>query len=117
MKEDSSLTENGPAIAPSMIERIARLICKARGMDPDARADAKFEGADIRPSVEVGDMLEWQCASGWARSILKAMREPTHPMDKAGQEVTARSLFRCSSVWEAMIDAALSEDGTPVDKA
>ena len=100
------------------LEEIARLICKARGVDPDTRADEKYRGVNPRPDIELGDMLEWQCAIGWAKSIVKTLREPTEAMASVGAPMMKwralgggplDPLAHAAEVYRAMVAEILAE--------
>jgi hypothetical protein len=68
----------------TMIERVARALCKA---------DDRFDGA------------MWRTYTDHASAAIEAMREPTPSMTSAGMHAYSTS----KHIWRAMIDAALRE--------
>ena len=100
-----------------MIERVARAICAAEGIDPDARRRSAAairmmmsDGREWDNSEDLG--AEWEEWVPQARAAIEAMREPTPgmrwPMSYAawhsgsGQDI--------ANVWRSGVDAALKED-------
>lgn len=78
-------------MSESMIERVARALAEEDGDLYEANA------------------VFWK---GMARAAIKAMREPTEAMERAGDIPgwdDAVSIGHSADVWRAMIDAALSE--------
>lgn len=81
----------------SMVERVARAICKLR------HGPKSFESHGMMRAACMAD----------ARAAIAAMREPTEAMCEGG---AASAEFRCihaddtPSVWRGMIDAALEPD-------
>jgi hypothetical protein len=99
----------------SMVERVARALCKANGKDPDAIVG-------VRPY--------WIAYEQVARAAIEAMLPPTGAMLKAGQEdMTGMEIcpedhctscqHRVKAGWEAMITAALDtrDDGRVAETA
>lgn len=105
-----------------MVERVARAIALARGMDPGGNSVTAFQGAPR-------DCRVWETLVPSARAAIEAMREPTEAMLKAAhqqayevvaeeigdadpalvfvdEEENARTVTRYH---RAMIDAALKE--------
>jgi hypothetical protein len=72
----------------TMVERVARAMCVAHGIEPEAASLGK--DGHIRRS--------WESRLGEARAAIQEMREPTEVMLQEGN----------SLLWQAMIDAALS---------
>jgi hypothetical protein len=79
-----------------LVERVARAICTANGVDPDIEHADKF-----------GEILvNWMNFEPQARAAIAAMREPTEAMIKAGTAHGGQT--NTDVIWQAMIDAALS---------
>jgi hypothetical protein len=75
----------------TMIEQVARAICKAHGaFDPDA----------LTKSV-----VAWKYYIPEARAAIAAMREPTDEIRRAGDEMLSQH-----EAYQAVIDAALNEN-------
>ncbi|BCA57706.1 hypothetical protein [Sphingomonas sp. HMP6] len=97
-------------MADTMIERIARHLCKAEFYDPDdVVGTASDDGTD-----DNNPALYWIEWSADAKVILQLLREPTEAMKTAG--VTAPHYLEdqssrrgCGNIYSAMIDAALTE--------
>ena len=84
----------------SMIERVARAICWANGMDPDLTL-----GGD-------GKNFLWREYVSQARAAIEAMREPTKAMTESGAYGSGEDSENAAlGAWGAMIAAALSEEG------
>ena len=95
------------------IEEVARAICIADGVDPDAVGYGL--GAQMPKDVEYP---LWKARVAQARAAIRAMREPNEAMIessyKAGEMKScnspeeAKALFR-SVLWPAAVDAILEE--------
>lgn len=60
-----------------------------------------------RVALAIDECPEWPAKTyreRCARAAIKAMREPTHEMVRAGEEDGGHSIYR----WEAMVDTALA---------
>ena len=66
--------------------------------------DAMMAAFDAAPDGEDVSMA-------MARAAIKAMREPTEAMDRAGQSGRYQKYGGVKTTWTAMIDAALQEEG------
>jgi hypothetical protein len=84
-------------MAESMIERVARAICTAAGIDPDRKGNETE--------------WRWQEFEKEARAVIKEMREPTDVMVDAGDAVEpgVTGYTDALSHYQTMIDAALNE--------
>jgi hypothetical protein len=87
-------------VAQSMIERVARILCKQWGRDPDEIV--KGEGAAFGRSWP-----GWEAFVDEAGDIIAAMREPTEGMNDAICDVATDRPH--ADYWRAGIDAALTE--------
>jgi hypothetical protein len=76
-----------------LIERVARAICKARGVDPDG---------------VIANRPAWKLYIPEARASILAMREPTMEMVEAGR-IKYCTKEQTRRLWAAMIDEALRE--------
>ena len=74
----------------SMIERVARALCRHEGLPENTRLDGRPMWADFVPE---------------ARAAIAAMREPTKAMIAAGLRYDI--LSGADRMWPDMIDAAL----------
>ncbi|UAB76969.1 hypothetical protein INR77_08920 [Erythrobacter sp. SCSIO 43205] len=79
-----------------IIERAARAIVAADNRDPDA----------IHP-LGLGKP-QWQHYTKQAEAVLRAIREPSEEMIKAGS--CGGDWPHASETWQAMIDAALGDE-------
>ena len=85
-----------------MVERVARAICTASGVDPDIVHTDKF-----------GEKLVcWIHFEPQARAAIEAMREPTRVMVYAGDLEGGGHYSFAKLVFQAMIDAALQQSAT-----
>jgi len=103
-----------------MVERVARAICVAHGVNPDAPTPvfetfrdsfggfAAMQTGRTEPS--------WHREKKAARAAIEAMREPTEEMLAAGQWTISDNLTvsvcvennrKAREIWQSMIDAAL----------
>ena len=89
-------------VIESMVERVARAICKNRGWNPDVSNIAANRFG-----------MRWQAFEAEAREYIAALREPTEAMCIAGD--VAQSAWEdrynggnARKAWEAMLDSALS---------
>lgn len=93
-------------MSETMIERVARAICKAMGYEPDA---ADFDTLPDNESID--GWRNWFGFKSEARAAIEAMRLPTTEMcwamSKNGAEGNDDEL---RSDWSAAVDAALSHD-------
>lgn len=80
-----------------MVEKVARGICVARGLDPD---NGVIHGGKRYPAA-------WMANVAPARAAIEAMREPTREMILAGVHDIPGGAASGVPVWRAMIDAAL----------
>lgn len=83
----------------TMLEKIARAICKARGNDPDAGANIFYKSTQLP--------AQWQTFEKEARAALEAMRDPTPEMVLIFPHAEGRVTYK--EVYSAMIDAVLKE--------
>lgn len=83
----------------TMIERVARALCEAEGMEWGAQASAMTSGS--------GGDNEQEYYLTQARAAIEAMREPTEAMQDAG-ESHCNDYGTPSGCFRAMIDAALT---------
>lgn len=83
-----------------MLERVARAICTAAGIDPDGK------------SHEPEHDFRWQDFLKEARAAIAAMRDPTDAMCFAAGRATGNCVpFETyENAYRAMIDASLSQD-------
>lgn len=99
----------------TMIERVARALCKAAGDHPDSLyAGPPIDEPVFLSSGAIQPTLGWHKYVPEARAAITAMREPTEAMDLSACKVTTSTRYGDGSsvpvaVWEAMIDAALTE--------
>ena len=77
----------------SMIEQVARTLCRDDG-HPE---DTMFEGRPL-----------WESYRGTSRAVIAAMRTPTDGMMRAALRYNV--LSDADRTWPPMIDAALTED-------
>lgn len=77
-----------------MIERLARSICRQRGIAPDDH-DPEFG-------------TQWQAVAREAKGLLIVMLDPTEAMVRAGAERAAIHPERTRTAYRAMIDAAIA---------
>jgi hypothetical protein len=95
----------------SMVERVAKAICAANGIDPDEPVH--------------GGGMEWSAWQEWedeARAAIAEMREPTKWMRDEGMRAHMKALYTGKTsidsgiddglkavdlIWPAMLDAAL----------
>lgn len=94
-----------------MIDRVARAMCIADGMNPDHLPNEDY--AD-------GHEVQWMLYRNMAKAAIGAMREPTTEMYEAGQNEVSHfdgefgdynvyfSAQQIDLLWPAMIDAALN---------
>jgi hypothetical protein len=87
-------------IAQSMTERVARILCKQWGREPDEVVQG--ERAAVGRS-----WLGWEAFADEAKDIMAAMREPTEDMNDAIVDVAPDRPH--GDYWRAGIDAALAE--------
>lgn len=108
-----------------MVEQVARAICKADGLDPDADwRDVGRVKLDI--AIKDGEEQRWRTYVRKAHAALAAMRKPTEGMTVAGGEAIGPYLMASKdgrtgevtpglvqggihTTWQAMIDAAMAE--------
>lgn len=96
----------------NMIERVARQICMADGVDPDA------EGYGLGVQMPEGELYPlWRARIKQARAAIEVMRD----VDSGSPAILAagkKSLSSCSEdpeledarwCWQAMVDTALKE--------
>lgn len=89
-----------------MIERVARALCVADGLDPDAdwrRSDQSM----LAVAIPEGEEQRWRTYASYARAAISALREPTKEMIRAAAQVEKPLLYE--KYWKAMIDAALAK--------
>lgn len=95
---------------PEMVERVARAMCRAAGIDPD------FRGEILSAT---GGKAKWEYEVPSARAAIEAMREPGEAViaaveNKAEERYNAApAMLRWygEDVWAAGIDAALASQG------
>jgi hypothetical protein len=88
-----------------IVERVARAICDANGIDPDKAFDPDAEGAPMYWTIFIPE----------ARASILAMREPTDAMALAGEAELLKPSTQAGRThaqyaadqWRAMIDEAL----------
>jgi hypothetical protein len=99
--------------AESMIERVARAMAKADGLDPDYCVMGEGGISTAGVSFSRCYMVRWQNYAAKARAAIEAMREPTEAMEHAGFEayLDAEAPHEAGPVYQAMIDAALATEG------
>ncbi|MDO7841057.1 hypothetical protein [Sphingomonas immobilis] len=85
----------------TMIERVAREICKLEWRDPDEVCIGEGHASGQT-------WLGWQVYVAESRAIIEAMREPTEGMRSAWLG-SGRESVTAARDWNAMIDAALAE--------
>lgn len=92
----------------TMVERVARALCRADGLDPDA--DWRDQGAVFLTfAIEPGKAQCWRTYEAKARAAIEAMREPTTAMTSAFDAACdehGHCLARFG--YRIMIDAALA---------
>lgn len=98
----------------NIIERVARVLCERRGLDPDFNYDPK--------ALTGRGMIRWMDFADDARAAIAALREPSDAMIEAGERTGSSC---CGSdlsgpeierlIWTSMIDTALTE-GTNHDQ-
>ncbi|MGW9332726.1 hypothetical protein [Bosea sp. NPDC055594] len=88
----------------SMIERVARAICIATGLEPDRKNRSSDEGDGTAPHD-----LAWHAFQPEARAAILAMREPSDAMlsDRVIREHGYAGDI--DLVWHALIDLALAD--------
>jgi hypothetical protein len=94
------------------LERAARALCLADGLDPDR----KFKSSDWSEGTAPHEFA-WHEYLPKARAVLTAIREPNEAMERAMIGITGDmaimkrdgSSYRHADVYRAMIDAALAE--------
>lgn len=111
---------------PEMVERVARAICRARGLNPD-EVTMGSGGYGVNPQGRVTITNEiyqrrWHLSTGEARAAIQAMREPTSWMaERASEDALGVNVYehtreadeaRPREVWRVMIDAALAAEQT-----
>lgn len=92
-----------------MVEKVARAICRADGVDPDAIG----YGLGVQMPKDAEYPL-WKAREAQARAAIEAMRTPTEAMRRAGtaaMPVCFDEEAGAISCWQAMIDAILKEEG------
>jgi hypothetical protein len=89
--------------APSLIERIARVLCAREGRDPDEAV--RGEGAAIGET-----WFGWQAFASDAVDILREMREPSDIMIDAAYVEDVDGYARPTGTWQAMIDAEIAAE-------
>lgn len=100
-------------MSEDMVEKVARALCAADGLDPDEKIQGDFRTFAVElpdASDAVPDMVyyepRWHARRRYARAAIEALREPTVAMSNA---VHATDLEDGQhAVWRAMIDAALN---------
>jgi hypothetical protein len=97
-----------------MVERVARAMCAARGIDPDRRPkriDSISFGGAGKTKTSLGP-AEWETKAIEARAAIAEMREPTEAMIEAGRQednwCQVEGQEPQPDIWRAMIDAAQS---------
>ena len=99
----------------TMVEKIARALCAAKGIDPDAVPSIMVDWRDdfSLPSADVARPA-WRGYVEAARAALEAMREPTQPMVRNGADPYAGvTEIAARAVWADMMYAALNEKDDP----
>lgn len=80
------------------LERAARAICEAEGLDPNARNPLGH--------------ANWTSYISAARAVLLAIREPSDAMREQGYYEIAYGENGAKAIWQRMIDVALEEGST-----
>ena len=116
----------------SMVERVARAICEARGINPEnptgRRIECDPDKADNLHTTGASNIASSRMVRAWeqfedhARAALEAMREPTEEMFEVGfgkgqecseyhgEDLSERRPFHAiRNVWQTMIDRALKD--------
>lgn len=94
-------------MAETMIERVARAICVASGLDPDRPFSSSNYSKETEPQE-----CAWHEYLPEARAAIAAMREPTEVMERAAfsnMDKNGYPVGNPTSDYSAMIDAALKE--------
>ena len=90
-----------------MVERVARAICEADGVDPDK------EICGMGVQLPIGELAPaWRARLKQARAAIEAMREPTEAMTNQEGLHWGYSCHVCGGLkegWQAMIDDALKD--------
>lgn len=97
----------------SMLERVARAICKQQNLDPDKLIDLPHPSG-----VGIKRVHTWRMGIPVARAAIEAMREPTVGMADAGHQGEVDLSDDDPTpirVWRAMLAAALEEGGGDAD--
>lgn len=95
------------------IEKIARVLCRLDGLDPDAGHRPRSGPVILDVAVE---QPAWKQYAHKSRAVLEAVREPSEKMVAAhnNAEDCYDDYPRQAAVdWQAMIDAALADAPTP----
>lgn len=96
---------------PEMVERVARALCIADRLDPDA--DWRNSGA-ITLAVAMDDPRRWRIYERKARAAIEAFGSPTIDMINVIRDVIyaegETSKSRAKRAWQAGIDAALGRN-------
>ncbi|SEK05368.1 hypothetical protein SAMN05518849_13617 [Sphingobium sp. AP50] len=79
-----------------MIERLARTICKLRGVPPDDH-HSDFD-------------TQWQAVAREAKGLLISMLEPTEHMTRAGAKMGGCDIDQARAIYRAMVDAAIDRN-------
>jgi hypothetical protein len=82
---------------PSIVERIARVLCAAESQDPDQPIEDEAQGGRTK--------LSWQAFESRAVDVLEVMREPTEMMLEEGWEHSDT----IGGAYTAMIETAMIE--------
>jgi alkylhydroperoxidase/carboxymuconolactone decarboxylase family protein YurZ len=100
----------------SMVERVARAICLAEGLDPDADWRER-ESSTLAMALPQGKEQRWRTYVRQALAAIAAMGAATADMQDAGATVLIEHGFiprgAHLDVWSAMLDAALKEEPKP----
>lgn len=95
----------------SAIERAARALCAFDGKDPDE--DYRHDPVTgITIDIADDSPARWTIYQGKAKAVLRALREPSEAMIKAGHTATERQFdltAAYTAIWREMINAALAE--------
>lgn len=91
-----------------MVERVARALCTARGLDPDRVSSIGNSRDDGGPEASVA-LPAWMNFRAAARAAIEAMREPTLRMICEVQKKEDVCAIDLERPWRFMIDAALKE--------
>jgi hypothetical protein len=93
--------KSGGTMADTIVERVARILCREDGDDPEriCRGEKRSAGTTYR---------SWQAYVSVARRIVAAKRDPEDGMVDAGfdAELDEEGDMAPRNVWEAMIDEA-----------